>query len=265
MRWTTLILTLPMLLAATPARAGGDVEARWRAANDEWFAGRDSAALQRYEALLDGGLDNAALRYNLGTAALRMERYGLAIYHLKLAQRADPDGDILADAKANLGLAREALLERDRDRIEKGLLAFDESHGLWVTLFTLLPRALLLVLALALSAVFLLSLGGLGLRRLAHLHGAARVIAWASLVPFLLVLTLAGGRLWADSTLRLAVVTSPEALLREAPNTAARGIPVAEGLEIRILDATPDEAGLLEVRIGDERDGWMRLDEVGLL
>ncbi|MFH1529341.1 MAG: hypothetical protein ABIK09_01260 [Pseudomonadota bacterium] len=265
MRSLSLFLAAAALLAAGPVRAGVDAETQWRAANDDWFAGRDAAALQRYEALLDGGLDNAALRYNLGTAALRMERYGLAIHHLKLALRADPGGDLAADTEANLALAREALLERDRDRIEKGQLVFDESHGLWVTLFTILPRPLILALALALAAIFLISLGALGLRRLAHLHGAARVAAWAALVPVLLVLTLAGGRLWADGTLRLAVVTAPDALLREAPNPAARGIPVAEGLEIRILDATPDEAGLLEVRIGDERDGWMRLDEVGLL
>lgn len=263
MRSVTLLLAL--LLAAAPAQAGADAEAQWRAANDEWFAGRDASALQRYEALLDGGLDNAALRYNLGTAALRLERYGLAIHHLKLALRADPDGELAADIAANLTLAREALLERDRDRIEKGQVAFDESHGLWVTLFTLLPRLPVLILAVILAAIFLLSLGALGLRRLAHLHGAARVVAWAALVPFLLALALAGGRLWADGTVRLAVVTAPEALLREAPNPAARGIPVAEGLEVRLLDATPDEAGLLEVRIGDERDGWMRIDELGRL
>ena len=123
----------------------------------------------------------------------------------------------------------------------------------------------MLILATVLAAIFLLSLGSLGLRRLAHLHGAARVAAWAALVPFLLALALAGGRLWADGTVRIAVVTAPEALLREAPNPAARGIPVAEGLEVRILGTTPDEAGLLEVRIGDERDGWMRSDELGRL
>lgn len=264
-RWWTLLLALPLLLAAAPALAGDTADARWRAANDDWFAGRDAAALQRYEALLDEGLDNAALRYNLGTAALRMERYGLAIHHLKLALRASPAADLAADADANLALAREALLERDRDRIEKGQVAFDESHGLWVTLFTLLPRTLVLVLALVLAAILLLSLGLLGLRRAAHVHGAARVVAWAALVPALLVLALAGGRLWADATVRLAVVTTPDALLREAPNPAARGIPVAEGLEVRVLDAAPDEAGLLEVRIGEDRDGWMRVDEVGLL
>ncbi len=265
MRSLYLLLMLAALLHPSVGSAGTDLEAQWRAANDDWFAGRDASALQRYEALLDQGLDNAALRYNCGTAALRMEHYGLAIFHLKLAMRADPGADLAADAEANLALAREALLERDRDRIEKGQLAFDESHGLWVTLFTLLPRVPVLILALALAAIFLLSLSMLGLRRLAHLHGAARVVAWAALVPVLLALILAGGRLWADSTLRLAVVTAPEALLREAPNAAARGLPVAEGLEVRLLDEAPDDAGLRAVRIGDEREGWMRVDELGVL
>lgn len=265
MRWVTLLLLLPALLAAAPAQAAGDPADLWRAANDDWFTGRDAAALQRYEAILDGGLDNAALRYNLGTAALRLERYGLAIHHLKLALRGDPDSDLAADAESNLALAREALLERDRDRIEKGQIAFDESHGLWATLFTLMPRTLVLVLALVLAAIFLVSLGVLGLRRYAHLHAAARVIAWAALVPTLLILTLAGGRLWADASVRLGVVTTADALLREAPNPAARGIPVAEGLELRILGEDPDADGLIEVRIGDERDGWMRADEIGLL
>jgi len=273
MRRAALLLLLPTLVATSPVDADPNRELDdrneptqlWNAANDDWFAGRDAAALQRYEALLDAGLDNGALRYNLGTAALRLERYGLAIRHLKLALRAEPDGGLEDDIAKNLALARDALLERDRNRIEKGQLAFDESHGVWVTLFTLLPRSLVLVLALVLSAIFLFSIGILGLRRVSHLHGAARVTAWAAALPFVLVATLAAGRLWADENVRLGVVIRPDALLREAPNPGARGVPVAEGLEVRILDETPDEQGLLEVRIGDERDGWMRTNELGLL
>ena len=264
-RHITMILAAAALFAASPAQADGDPENIWSAANDEWFAGRDAAALQRYEALLDQGLDNAALRYNLGTAALRLERFGSAIHQLKLALRSDPDGDLAADVEANLALARSALLERDRDRIEKGLIAFDESHGVWVTLFTLLPRTLVLVLALLLAGLFFPALGVMGLRRFSGLLGPARVVVWAALVPLVLVLALAAGRLWADATLRVGVVVSSDATLREAPNPAARGIPVAEGLEVRVLDKTPDDHGLLEVRIGDERDGWMTRSELGLL
>jgi len=265
MRYVTIVLAAAALFAALPAQADSDPKTIWSAANDEWFAGRDAAALQRYEALLDQGLDNAALRYNLGTAALRLKRFGLAIHHLKLALRSDPEGDLATNVEANLALARSALLERDRDRIEKGLLAFDESHGVWVTLFTLLPRIPVLVLALLLAALFFPALGIMGLKRVARLYGPARLVAWAALVPLVLVLTLAAGRLWADATLRVAVVVSSDATLREAPNPAARGIPVAEGLEVRVLDEAPNDQGLLEVRIGDERDGWMTRSELGLL
>lgn len=265
MRYITIVLAAAALFAAVPAQADSDPKDIWSAANNDWFAGRDAAALQRYEALLDQGLDNAALRYNLGTAALRLERFGSAIHQLKLALRSDPDGDLTANIEANLALARSALLERDRDRIEKGLLAFDESHGVWVTLFTLLPRNLVLVLALLLAGLFFPALGLMGLRRFSGLHGPARVVAWAALVPLVLVLTLAAGRLWADATVRLGVVVASDAILREAPNPAARGVPVAEGLEVRVLDKAPDDQGLLPVRIGDERDGWMTGSELGLL
>ncbi|MBM4370076.1 MAG: hypothetical protein FJ098_00380 [Deltaproteobacteria bacterium] len=259
-----LVLLPPLRTDAADPAGSPDPRALWATANEDWFAGRYAAALQRYEALLDLGVDNASLRFDLGTAALRLERYGLAIHHLELAARADPSDGLARDIVTNLEVARAALLERDRDRIETGQLLFDPSLGVWPTLFTLLPRTLVLALALALAAAFCLSLAILGIRRLSALHGPARVVAWASLVPFALAATLAVGRLHTDRVLRPGVVVAPDAVLREVPSRSARGAPVAEGLQLRVLDPAPDAQGLLRVRIGDEREGWMIQDDLGL-
>lgn len=72
-----------------------------------------SAALLRLQKLLDGGKDNALLRFGLGCEYLRAGDAGAAITHLQQAVASDPTYSaawkMLGKALAEAGRAQEAL------------------------------------------------------------------------------------------------------------------------------------------------------------
>lgn len=76
------------LLFLTSAAGIGDVER----GNRHYRAGRYAEAVEAYESALRDGTDSRELRYNLGTALLRLGRYGEAEQHFRAALDAvDPD------------------------------------------------------------------------------------------------------------------------------------------------------------------------------
>lgn len=261
------LLILALFLASAPAAAAEGEQASpaglWAQAEQDYFAGNFSQALERYLMVNQTlGVDNAAIHYNIGTTELQLEHFGAAIFQLRKALLLGPDPELRERVLENLELARTGVRTRDQDRIEKGILVMDESHGLWYTLFTLVPSPVLQVLFLVFLALAAAAVALLGVRRFEGLHQTARVVLATAVLPLLLSGLLLAGRTWSEKNYRLGVVISGDEVLRDAANLAAGGKPVAEGLEVRLLGEPSQNNGLWQVELSSGKVGYVSADAV---
>jgi tetratricopeptide (TPR) repeat protein len=80
-----------------------DVDELFRQANQHYANAEYEQAVVQYEAILEKGVENATLYFNLGNACYKLNQYAKAIVHYERARRLRPnDPDLLA----NLDLAR---------------------------------------------------------------------------------------------------------------------------------------------------------------
>ncbi len=96
-----MIPWLTALLIAMRANATGIDPA---AAEKEYQAGRFAEAAAAYQAMLDGGIHESAVFYNLGNCLHRLNRTGEAVLAYRRAQHLDPAD---ADIEANLRFVQE--------------------------------------------------------------------------------------------------------------------------------------------------------------
>jgi tetratricopeptide (TPR) repeat protein len=89
--------------------ASGALEHDFDVANDLYQKGDYDGAIESYLAVLSGGVDNAALHYNLGNAYFKTGRLGIAIACYHRALRLEPRND---DIRANLEFARQYLVDK---------------------------------------------------------------------------------------------------------------------------------------------------------
>jgi len=254
-RWTRRLLPIVLIsLLALPAVVRADEPSDYSRANQDYFAGRYSEAARRYEALLQEHGEVPALLLNLGNCRFQLGELGLATWYFRRALKLG-EGEVAGRAESNLRATRQALLELNRKRLDKGIISYDESHGVWPALFTYLPLGTTLPILLALllplvAGAFLWTFAGHVGRRL-----LGRLIVLTLLLPSALAATLFFGRVAVEHSVRLATVISAQALLRDAPDPAASGIPVAEGLEVRLL--ADDPSGFHRVALSDGRTGYL--------
>lgn len=212
-------------------------------------------AAARYQAVLEAGMESAALHYNLGNAHFRLGRLADAVVAYERAVRLDPGND---DARANLAL----IAERLQDRIEPLprfwlLAAFDG----WMRL---LPRGVLDAVAGASYALLGAALVLLVLRRPRRGRAAVRRSAYGFAAAFVVL----GATLLARETgfgrAEEAVVVSAEVRVRSAPS-AEEGLTVFtlhEGAKVRIDRRSGDWA---EIVLADGKVGWLELDALEVL
>ena len=95
-----------LLVSCTPETSSG---AQMAAANQLYEAGQFGEAAEAYLALIDGGVEEGVLYYNLGNAYFKAGDLGRAIANYRRAQRLLPRDP---DVAANLGLARAQAVDR---------------------------------------------------------------------------------------------------------------------------------------------------------
>lgn len=258
-----LIPLLGVLLAViAPGRAFADGgKASYEQANKAWFDGDHSRAAGLYKkSMEEAGGDVPAVLYNLGNCYFELEQHGRAVFYYRKTMQGD-DREAARRAEANLTSVRRALLEKHKKRIEKGILQYDESHGVWYALFTVVGSNLSLILFLLFSLPFFLSLflwtfaaAGSTLRH----H--SKVAFLSLLAPALLFGTLYFGRVAVEQNYTLGIVVAEEAQLRDAPDPNAPSVPLAEGLEVRILLC--NEQGYFKLEMSDGSIGYVADSQV---
>ncbi|HMQ50927.1 MAG TPA: tetratricopeptide repeat protein [Anaerolineae bacterium] len=216
-------------------------------ANDRYESGHYDEATDIYESILEAGIENSSLYYNLGNAYFKQGDLGRAILNYRRAQRFSPrDGDIIA----NLQIARAQTLDRLEATENSSLTNFVKVAEEWLTLNEAAVIALLLWLLIC--TVVLVSIVRPKLRRTG---------LW--LVGILGLLLLVGvfsiaNRLYNDYTSPSAVVLAEKVDVTSGPGATDQYLVEFElhaGAEVRQLEA---RAGWKRIALpGNHIQGWV--------
>lgn len=222
--------------AETPGPSTEDVPEdpteRFVLANGAYEEGRYGRAVELYASLIEDGIENGRLHYNLGNAYLRNGQLGPAIASYRRALRLQPRN---ADARANLAFARQSA----RDAI-----AAPEPGPVVRTFFFWHV--------------------GLSRSEAVRLGAVTNLLFWLVL---LLALVRPSAELLRGVAAALLVVTLAlfgSALARSlAPGQVAVVVPQ----EVDVYSGTDSEAVLrfklhagTELRLREEREGWVRVE-----
>jgi hypothetical protein len=236
-----LWLLLQAAAFTTPAEAFRQAEALYQ---EE----RYSEAIEVYESMRAGGVEDGALYYNLGNAYFKAGRLGLAVLSYERAAKLLPGDD---DVRANLAFAL-GLVSGGGEPPPLPL-----AIGWAVSLY---QRAGPGLLALLLGAAFLL--GGAAMSLL--LLDRARSVALTVLVASAAVALLAGASLIAKTraeSIRIeAVVVTENAYVRSGPSESSpRLAEIHEGLKVRVLG---EREGFLQVSLANGLTGWVPREQI---
>ncbi|MCB0210026.1 MAG: tetratricopeptide repeat protein [Anaerolineae bacterium] len=145
----SLILTMTTL-----AQTVSPTEAM-AAANQNYEAGNYVQAIEIYETIIEAGIEDSALYYNLGNAYFKEGDLGRAILNYRRAARLDPRD---ADITANLRLARGQTLDKLDSTGDEASINFVKIVENWFTLGEASVLALLLwILLCALAIIAIVS------------------------------------------------------------------------------------------------------------
>ena len=245
------------LVVLAPSMASADsLEEIFEGANAAYFRGDYEGAATQYRRLVDLGVVDADVSYNLATAEARRGRYGAAIQFYERTLWLRP-GD--ADAHEGLDAARTALGRRMAERMGEGEV--DTAPPLSEALFGGIGRSTLATITLLSEAAFFTAL-----LLLLFVRKESARLALGVAAPLLAILMLVSGSGWGLRSGWLedgapAVVVEPSASLREGPDQHAQvRQTVREGQRAWVLET---ERSWSRVRVPEVGEGWIANDHVG--
>ncbi|MFN7973312.1 MAG: BatD family protein [Acidobacteriota bacterium] len=236
-------------MVAAPARAAEDPRAAWQRATTAYQERRYDESARAFQALVDQGVDVAAVHYDLGNAELRAGHVGRAIASYQRALKRQP-GD--TDTLANLAFASERVTDdagrtvRPQDVARRVIGTFGASQAAWlaVALWTLAHLALALRLAGA-------RMGGL-VPAAAALFGLALLCGGYG----------AGAAAYERSHV-VGVVLDPKVEVRSGPaQENAVLFVVHEGLSLTVRDRQGPWA---LVTLGNDLTGWLPVSALAII
>jgi len=227
----------------TPDRA----QYLFQRSTEAYQAKRYEEAARDLEAVLEGGFESAAVHYNLGNAWFRLGKPGRAILHYRRAERLAPRDE---DLRVNLGLAREATVDRLRPAASPAW-----RRGLFWARDSMSREELAALFVGAMGVLVALLLA----RRLLPSRGPPRVAARVAAGLTLALGLSLGARTWMDRPGRDGVVVVAESDARTGPGEEfAVHFRLHEGAEFRVLERRP---GWTKIEVQDRR-GWVKGTDV---
>lgn len=255
---TTAVLTAPQqetILAEATARYDAARQAALTDSADAKEAFADAA--QRYQLLVDQGIHNADLYFNLGNAYLESGATGRAIANYERALRLDPT-NVAALTNLDFATARLAANAKDAATAERSSLEWATLANGWLNRFVG-PHV---VLSLAVAAWFAFWIA-LGLRlwevRFAWKSVAAAALSIAALAATSYTLTT------RTLTEPAAVVVSPAAELRTGDGDNFPAVGNAKLAEGQSVDFLRERGNWIQIRTPAGHTGWLPGDAVEVL
>ena len=252
------LLLLACVWLIPTAASADSLEEIFERGNAAYFRGDFEAAARDYQRLVDLGVVDADVSYNLATAEARRGRYGAAIQHYERALWIRP-GD--ADAHEGLEAARTALGRVMAERY--GEAEVDTAPPLSEALFGGIGRTTLAFVTVIVDLLFFAALTLLLFVKRESLRLGLGIAA-----PLLAILGIVAGTGWALRAGWLeegepAVVVARNGVLREGPDRHAQERhPAREGNRAWVLER---ERSWSRVRLPDIGEGWIANEEIGLV
>ena len=241
-RFLLIIAVLFVLLAVSYgqlfAQSGGETRSM-QTANQLYENGQFADAAALYQQLVDQGIENDALYFNLGNAYFKSEDVGRAILSYRKAAQIDPRDD---DIQNNLKIARSQRTDQ-YDQETDFLTRLTQMVGSWLTLdeLALIALGLWFISAILLIAFFLQKAG-----RTRTTIGYTLLIVGFSLIVSISAL---GSELYVHSRRPAAVIIEQEVNVMGGPGSG------------QVVEFTLHSGA--EVHILEERGSWMRLELPG--
>lgn len=226
------------LLAALVSQA--QPQDLFQQANQHYAEGQFEQAAEGYQVLLDQGQTHPDVHYNLGNAAFRMGKWGLAILHYRKSLKANPNQP---DAVYNLEMARKKRVDQIQSLPEPVLQALAQK------LVMLLPGGGWMALSGGMALLAALSL--IALRQRSPRRAVLLGLVSAGLAVFF------AGAHWGQNALHTdyGVVMAASAYARSGPNQQADDLFILhEGTEVKWLRTL---SGWTEVELPDGKIGWI--------
>jgi tetratricopeptide (TPR) repeat protein len=235
-------LIMAALLSCGLKIFAADVSTEFDAANKLYGQGKFAEAASAYEKLIQTGAVSPAVYFNLGNAYFKAHELGHAIaaYH-RAEQLAPRDPDV----RANLQFA------------QKQVQGPTLSPARWQRLFHQLTLNEWTWLTAAAFWISLLLLTVLQIRpKLKPTLRGFVLPGFALTIVFGVCLTASGSYYFTEK----AVVVAHEATIRNGPLEESPAMfSVHDGAELEVLDRKND---WLQVRVGDQRIGWIKNEQV---
>jgi tetratricopeptide (TPR) repeat protein len=244
-----------VLAGSAQGAAGQRLQQVFEQANNSYFRGEHKAAIEGYRRLVQAGVRDADVQYNLATAHAQAGNYGRAVLHFERALRLRP-----GDEQAERGLETvQRILAGRRAEASGGSATTQTGPPLEETLVRPLSEDLL---AWALLGFDLLLFALLLAGRLLRSESARLALGIAA--PLLAVGLLLSGAGLAVKTGALrdgepAVIVEGQAAVREAPHPRApKRTQAHEGQRTRVLDRQEE---FVRVQLSG-REGWVEASKV---
>ena len=256
------VIGFASLVWAATAPAQGQTQGRTLGAifsdgNEAFFRGDFEKAITRYEELVESGVRDPDVYFNLATAYARNQDLGHAILYFERASRLDPSDD---DLRAQLSQVRDALAMRAAKRSGEAIVRV--RPPIREALVTGFSADALAITVLVLECLCLLS----WLARRAVRRDTLRLTA---LLTFVLsgVLAVTAAAAWTVKVglweVGQPAIVINEDVLREGPDPKAQGRgEVDPGTLARVL---LQEGNYVQVDVVDGQRGWLPRDAVGLV
>ena len=221
----------PLALAQTPTGTDTMITT-----NQLYESGRYREAVEAYLQLLDTGLANSTIYYNLGNAYYKQNDLGRAILYYQTALEIDPRD---LDVQANLRFARDQTIDQLDDGNEAALVRLIKTPRSVLTLNEMAALALALWFVLGATLIVL------ALERRERFRRFAQTTAIVALVLVTLSTLTLGSELYIDRTHQDAVIIASEVDVLSGPGSQyVTEFTLHSGAEVRLIE---------------ERKGWTRL------
>lgn len=246
-----------VVMSSRTAEAG--LRETFDAGNEAFWSGDFEQAIESYESLVELGVWDVDVFYNMGTAYARQGELGRAILNFERALLIDPSHE---DARENLASVRRLLA---RQRTAEGRDAdIEPPRSFWMNLLNRVTTAQVVIPFLICWAGLFIVLGARRLTKSEVARLALLIVALLFAVGAVISGSLVFGKASYDSEVHEAIACGDEsAVLREGPGDRfRRAFDVETGARLRVIDL---EGEWLHLRDSQGREGWGRTSEFGEL